>query len=270
MTHRVASLTALEILDSRGLPTESVQLSLADGPTGTADVPSGASAATREAVELRDGDQTRYGGAGVSGAVANVNGEIADALVGQVIENLAALDALLVDLDGTDAKGRLGANAIVGVSMAAARAFAGAAGQPLYRHLAPAGVEPRLPVPCFNVINGGRHAADRLQPQEFMVCPLGAPTFAEALRVGAEVYAALRGRLQAAGTAVGLGDEGGFAPELSTAEEALGMLVGAIADAGYSARRDGVAIALDPAASEFRGADGRYALVSAGGDHVVG
>jgi enolase len=253
---------AQEILDSRSRPTLSVRVTLTGGAAGNAGVPSGASTGTREAVELRDGDPARYGGAGVTVAVGNVNGEIADALAGRIVEDLASLDRLVIDLDGTETKRRLGANAIVGVSMAAARAMAAAHSQPLYRFLAPDGVEARLPVPCFNVINGGRHAANRLQPQEFMVCPLGAATFAEALRAGAEVYAALRSRLQAAGLAVGLGDEGGFAPELATTEEALDVLVAAIADAGYTPGRAGVAIALDPAASEFRGDDGRYALVT--------
>ncbi|HVM14850.1 MAG TPA: phosphopyruvate hydratase [Egibacteraceae bacterium] len=262
MAFEIASVHAQEILDSRSRPTLSVRVTLTGGAAGIAGVPSGASTGTREAVELRDGDPTRYGGAGVTGAVGNVNGEIADALAGRSVEDLAALDRLVIDLDGTDAKRRLGANAIVGVSMAAARAMAAAHGQALYRFLAPDGVEARLPVPCFNVINGGRHAANRLQPQEFMVCPLGAPTFAEALRAGAEVYAALSSRLQAAGLAVGLGDEGGFAPELATTEEALDVLVAAIADAGYTPGRAGVAIALDPAASEFRGDDGRYTLVT--------
>jgi enolase len=262
MTYRITDVAAQEILDSRGRPTVGVSVRLADGAAGEAGVPSGASTGTREAVELRDGDKARYGGAGVRQAVANVNGEIGDALRGRDIDGLVALDALLVELDGTDTKRRLGANAIVGVSMAAARAFAAAEGRPLYRFLAPAGVEARLPVPCFNVINGGRHAANRLQPQEFMICPLGAPSFAEAMRAGAEVYTALRARLHAAGMAVGLGDEGGFAPDLATAEEALDELVTAIGDAGYTPGRNGVAIALDPAASEFRGSDGRYELVA--------
>jgi enolase len=262
MTYRITDVAAQEILDSRGRPTVAVSVRLANGAAGEAGVPSGASTGTREAVELRDGDTARYGGAGVRQAVANVNGEIADVLTGRDLDGLAAVDALLVELDGTDTKRRLGANAIVGVSMAAARAFAAADGRPLYRFLAPAGVEARLPVPCFNVINGGRHAANRLQPQEFMICPLGAPTFAEAMRAGAEVYAALRARLHAAGMAVGLGDEGGFAPDLATAEEALDELVAAIGDAGYTPGRDGVAVALDPAASEFRGSDGRYELVA--------
>jgi enolase len=262
MTYRITDVAAQEILDSRGRPTVGVSVRLADGAAGEAGVPSGASTGTREAVELRDGDKARYGGAGVRQAVANVNGEIGDALRGRDIDGLVTLDALLVELDGTDTKRRLGANAIVGVSMAAARAFAAAEGRPLYRFLAPAGVEARLPVPCFNVINGGRHAANRLQPQEFMICPLGAPSFAEAMRAGAEVYTALRARLHAAGMAVGLGDEGGFAPDLATAEEALDELVTAIGDAGYTPGRNGVAIALDPAASEFRGSDGRYELVA--------
>jgi enolase len=262
MAFEIASVRAQEILDSRSRPTLSVRLALVGGAVGVAGVPSGASTGTREAVELRDGDPARYGGAGVTRAVDNVNGEIADALTGRGVDGLAAVDRLLIDLDGTDTKGRLGANAIVGVSMAAARAMAAARGVPLYRFLAPGGVGARLPVPCFNVINGGRHAANRLQLQEFMVCPLGAPSFAEALRAGAEVYAALRSRLQGAGLAVGLGDEGGFAPELATPEEALDVLVAAIADAGYAPGRDGVAIALDPAASEFRGPDGRYTLVA--------
>jgi enolase len=262
MAFEISSVRAQEILDSRGRPTVSVNLEMSGGAVGTAGVPSGASTGTREAVELRDGDPARFGGAGVTKAVGHVNGEIADSLAGRSVEDLAALDRLLIDLDGTDTKSRLGANAIVGVSMAAARAMAVSRGEALYRYLAPDGVEPRLPVPCFNVINGGRHAANRLQPQEFMVCPLGAPTFAEALRAGAEVYAALRARLQAGGLAVGLGDEGGFAPELATTEEALDVLVAAIADAGYPAGRDGVAVALDPAASEFRGPDGRYTLVT--------
>lgn len=262
MAYEIASVHAREILDSRGRPTVSVQVTLVGGAVGAAGVPSGASTGTREAVELRDGDPGRFGGAGVTRAVSNVNGEIADALVGRGVHGVDGLDQLLIDLDGTDTKGRLGANAIVGVSMAAARAMAAARGEPLYRFLAPEGVTARLPAPCFNVINGGRHAANRLQPQEFMVCPLGAPTFAEALRAGAEVYAALRARLQGAGLAVGLGDEGGFAPELATPEEALDLLVAAITEAGYTPGRDGVAIALDPAASEFRGSDGRYTLVA--------
>jgi enolase len=262
MTHRIEAVRAHEILDSRGRPTLSVSVVLDGGASGSAGVPSGASTGTREAVELRDGDPHRYGGAGVTGAVGNVTGEIADALRGRAVTDLAALDGILIDLDGTPNKARLGANAIVGVSMAGARALAVDRQMPLYRFLAPLGVAPRLPVPCFNVINGGRHAANRLQPQEFMICPIGAPTFAEALRAGAEVYAALRSRLQRNGLAVGLGDEGGFAPEIATLDEALDLIVGAIEDAGHTPGLEGVAIALDPAASEFRLPNGRYELVS--------
>jgi enolase len=180
-----------------------------------------------------------------------VNGEIAGALRGRAFADLAQLDAALIELDGTPDKARLGANAIVGVSMAAARAIAIAGGQPLWRSLAPAGVVPRLPVPHFNVINGGAHAPNRLDFQEFMLAPLGAPSMAEAVRAGAEVYAALRGRLAGRRLTTGLGDEGGFAPEIDSPEEVLSLLVGAIEDAGYWPGRDGVAIALDPAASEF-------------------
>jgi enolase len=260
MTHQIAAVSAQEILDSRSRPTLSVAVDLVGGAAGTAGVPSGASTGSREAVELRDGDPGRFGGEGVLGAVANVNGEIATALDGRSFECLADLDRALCDLDGTDTKGRLGANAIVGVSMAAARAMATADQVPLHEWLAPAGVQPRLPVPCFNVINGGRHAANALQPQEFMICRIGVPSFAEALRAGAEIYAALRSRLGASGLAIGLGDEGGFAPELHTTEHALDLIVDAIGDAGYRAGTDGVAIALDPAASEFCNENGTYQL----------
>jgi enolase len=208
-------------------------------------------------VELRDGDPARYGGKGVLRAVGHVNGEINQALAGRTFADLAELDRVLIELDGTDTKARLGANAIVGVSMAAARGFAALAGQPLWRYLTPAGVAARLPVPHFNVVNGGAHAPNALDFQEFMIAPVGAPTVAEAVRAGAEVYAALRARLAAAGHATGLGDEGGFAPEISEPEQVLAELVAAITDAGYAPSRDGVAIALDPAASEFY-RDGRY------------
>jgi enolase len=262
MTYRISSVDAHEILDSRGRPTVSVSVGVDDHPPAVAGVPSGASTGTREAVELRDGDPARYGGAGVERAVAHVNGEIGAALTDLVVDDLAQLDRALIELDGTATKSRLGANAIVGVSMAAARAMAHSENVPLYRFLAPADVTQRLPVPCFNVINGGQHAVNQLQPQEFMICPIGVPSFAEALRAGAEVYGALRARLQHQRLAVGLGDEGGFAPEIATLEEALDLIVAAIADAGYEAGPNGIAIALDPAASEFRTADGRYELVA--------
>jgi enolase len=220
-------------------------------------VPSGASTGTREAVELRDGDPARYGGKGVLRAVGNVNGEIDDALAGRTFTDLAELDQTLIALDGTDTKSRLGANALVGVSIAAARAFAASAGVPLWEYLTPAGVAPRLPVPHFNVVNGGMHAPNNLDFQEFMIAPVGARSMAEAVRAGAEIYAALRARLAAAGHATGLGDEGGFAPDLTHPEHVLDQLVAAITDAGYQPGRDSVAISLDPAASEFH-RDGRY------------
>jgi enolase len=224
-------------------------------------VPSGASTGTREAVELRDGDPARFGGQGVRTAVANVNGEIAQALAGRAFADAAEVDAALIELDGTGTKSRLGANAVIGVSMAAARAEAAAAGQELWRYLAErAGTADaaRLPVPHFNVVNGGAHAPGPLDFQEFMLAPLGAPTLADAVRAGAEVYARLRARLSAAGHATGLGDEGGFAPAIARPEDVLQLLVEAIADAGYTPGRDGVAIALDPAASEFRAENGAY------------
>ena len=251
MTYRVGSLSAIEILDSRSRPTLAVSLALEGAAPVTAGVPSGASTGTREAVELRDGDKGRYGGLGVLQAVGNVNGEIAAALLGRSFADLGELDRALIDLDGTATKSRLGANAIVGVSMAAARAFAQAQGVPLWRYLTPAGVAARLPVPHFNVVNGGAHAANNLDFQEFMIAPLGAPSLAEAVRAGAEIYAELRALLAGAGHAVGLGDEGGFAPQIDTPEDVLALLVHAIEDAGYRPGRDGVAIALDPAASEF-------------------
>jgi enolase len=254
----ITAVSALEILDSRGRPTVQASVTLADGQVAVAGVPSGASTGSREAVERRDGDTDRYGGLGVRGAVEAVGGEIASRLGGREWDDLAEIDAALIALDGTADKSRLGANAIVGVSMACARALGRADGRELWDWLTPAGVAPRLPVPHFNVINGGAHAPNPLDFQEFMVAPLGAPSLREAVRAGAEVYGALRGLLAAKGYATGLGDEGGFAPQITEPEEALGLLVTAIGDAGYLAGRDGVAIALDPAASEFRADDGRY------------
>ena len=258
MPFKIADVQAMEILDSRARPTLSVVLTLADGTSARAGVPSGASTGSGEAVELRDGDPHRYRGAGVTRAVGNVNGEICKALSGRVFDTLADLDHTLIDLDGTANKARLGANAIVGVSIAAARARALHRDVPLWRELNPDGVAASLPVPHFNVLNGGAHAANKLDFQEFMIAPLGAPTLAEAVRAGAEVYAALRRDLAAAGHNTGLGDEGGFAPEVADAEYALQLLVSAIRDAGYEPGVDGVAIALDPAATGFRQADGSY------------
>ena len=254
----VTDLSALEILDSRGRPTLAVTISLADGSTGRAGVPSGASTGSREAVERRDGDPARYGGKGVLKAKAAVDGEIAGLLCGRSWNSLAEADQAMRDLDGTPNKGRLGANATVGTSMALARALARSASQPLWRWLTPDGVTPSLPVPHFNVLNGGVHAPNELDFQEFMIAPLGAPSMAEAIRAGAEVYAELRHELTEHKLSVGLGDEGGFAPDLTEPEQVLQLLTGAIAGAGYTPGRNGVAIALDLAASEFRQADGRY------------
>jgi len=268
----IQSIRAREILDSRGNPTVEAELTLDSGAWGRAAVPSGASTGTREAVELRDGDPRRYGGKGVLKAVGHVNGPIAEALLG-VEARQEAVDRRLVELDGTPNKGRLGANALLAVSLALARALAAEAGRPLYRALAApmghragnqAGEEPprRLPVPLMNVLNGGAHADNRLEMQEFMIVPAGAPSFAEALRYGAEVFHALRAVLKGRGLATGVGDEGGFAPELSSNAEAVELILEAIEKAGLRPGAD-VAIALDPAASEFH-RDGRYRLPSEG------
>ena len=254
----VADLSALEILDSRGRPTLAVMVRLADGTTTSARVPSGASTGSREAVERRDGDPARYEGKGVLGAAAAVNTEIAGLLRGRSWSSLAEADQAMIALDGTANKSRLGANATVGVSMALARALAGSAGVPLWQWLTPDGVAPSLPVPHFNVVNGGVHAPNELDFQEFMIAPVGAPSMAEAVRAGTEVYAALRRELTSRKLSTGLGDEGGFAPEITQPEDVLGLLLQAIGDAGYQTGAEGVSIALDPAASEFRQRDGRY------------
>ncbi len=258
----VTGLSALEILDSRGRPTLAVTVRLGDGSTATAGVPSGASTGSREAVERRDGDPARYEGMGVLGAAKAVDTEIAGLLRGRSWASLAEADQEMIGLDGTANKSRLGANAIVGVSMALARALANSAGIPLWRWLTPDGVTPSLPVPHFNVLNGGVHAPNSLNFQEFMIAPVGAPSMAEAVRAGAEVYAALRRELASRKLSTGLGDEGGFAPEITEPEEVLGLLVQAIGDAGYKTGTEGVSIALDPAASEFRQPDGRYKVAS--------
>ncbi|HTT89994.1 MAG TPA: phosphopyruvate hydratase [Acidimicrobiales bacterium] len=257
MTITISDLHAVEILDSRARPTLSVTLSTQQGPVLRAGVPSGASTGSREAVELRDGDRSRFGGQGVRNAVANVNGEIASALRGRTFSDLAEIDELLIGLDGTETKARLGANAVVGVSMAAAKAVAAIAGVPLWKTFVLSGAAARLPVPHFNVVNGGVHAPNELDFQEFMLAPLGSPNEAEAVRAGAEIYAALKRRLAGNGLATGLGDEGGFAPEIASPEDVLGILVDSITDAGYEASRNGVALAIDPASSEFY-RDGKY------------
>jgi enolase len=257
----IASLKAREILDSRGNPTLEVECWLESGAMGRAAVPSGASTGEHEALELRDGDG-RYGGKGVRKAVHNVSEIIAPAVLGRDPFDQAGLDALLLDLDGTPNKGKLGANAILGVSLAAAKSAAEDRGVPLYRHLG--GLPARiLPVPMMNVLNGGAHADNNVDLQEFMVVPLGADSFREALRWGAEVFHALKGVLKKRGLASGVGDEGGFAPNLRSNEEALQVLVEAIEKAGYEPGRQ-VALALDPAASEFF-RDGVYVLQGEGG-----
>ncbi|MEU4088951.1 phosphopyruvate hydratase [Streptomyces aureus] len=260
MSLDIAHLHAVEILDSRARPTLAVTLTTADGTRVRAGVPSGASTGTREAVELRDADRRRFGGQGVTEAVAHVNGEIADALAGRDFSSFAEVDAALIELDGTQTKSRLGANAVIGVSLAAVRAQAAGAGQEVWRYLADVGgVQPLLPVPHFNIVNGGAHAANELDFQEFMIAPIGAPSLPEAVRAGAEVYARLKARLAREGHPTGLGDEGGFALDIARPEDVLALLVEAITDAGYTPGRGGIALALDPAASEFRDPDsGRY------------
>ncbi|HLY39327.1 MAG TPA: phosphopyruvate hydratase [Candidatus Binatia bacterium] len=258
----IERIHAREILDSRGHPTLEAIVVLAGGASGTGAVPSGASTGEHEALELRDGDPKRYGGKGVRCAVANVNETIAAALRGADATDQAAVDARLVALDGTNDKSRLGANAILAVSLATARAAAAAMKRPLYRALGGDGAT-LLPVPLMNVINGGAHATNPLDVQEFMIVPHGAPTFAEAIRVGAEVYHALRKALDRRGLTTAVGDEGGFAPALASHEEALDFLVDAVRGAGYEPGRD-VSLALDVAASELA-ADGGYVFKKSGG-----
>lgn len=249
MTHTISSIRAAEILDSRGNPTIRVFLMTTDGQVSVASVPSGASTGAFEAHELRDGDPKRYGGKGVLKAVANINEVIAPKLRGADPRQQERIDELLIELDGTADKSNLGANAIVGVSMAVARAGARLSSQPLYRYLGGA-TAALLPVPMMNVINGGGHAQNSLDFQEFMVVPHGAPTFAEALRYGAETFHALRVILNRKGYSTGVGDEGGFAPNLKSNEEACDLIVEAIVAAGFSPGGD-ISIALDPAASAF-------------------
>jgi len=261
MKATITSLSAIEILDSRGNPTVCATVHLENGITASASVPSGVSTGEREAVELRDGDPARYGGKGVLRAVANIEGEIASALRGMEATNQDGLDRRMIDLDGTPDKSRLGANAIIGVSMAAARAGAAARGLPLYRHLGGTNT-PVLPVPCLNVINGGRHADNTVDFQEFKIAPLSAPTFREAIRMGVETFQALKGILHDRHYGTGIGDEGGFAPDLETNDEAVEIILAAIEKAGYRAGDD-IAICLDPATSEMW-KDGRYEFFKSG------
>ena len=260
----IERVEAREIMDSRGNPTVEVDIWTRSGHLGRAAVPSGASTGSREALELRDGDTARYGGKGVSQAVGFVNGEIAEAVTGLSLGGLAeqqALDEALIALDGTETKARLGANAMLGVSLAAAHAAAAEAGVPLYRFIG--GEEAHLlPAPMMNVLNGGAHADNNVDVQEFMLYPLGAPTFSEALRWGAEVFHTLRGVLSEKGYATSVGDEGGFAPDLSSNDEALELILHAIEKAGYRPGDD-IALALDPASTEFF-EEGQYVLAGEG------
>jgi enolase len=257
----IVDVHARQILDSRGNPTVEVDVTLEDGSIGRAAVPSGASTGAHEAVELRDGDKSRWGGKGVSKAVQAVNGEIAEEVVGLEAEDQILLDRAMIALDGTENKGRLGANAILGVSLASAKAAADAIGLPLYRYVG--GVDANLlPTPMMNILNGGVHADNGIDFQEFMVMPVGAPTFAEALRCGAEIFHALKSGLHQAGLSTAVGDEGGFAPALNTAREALDFIEKAVSAAGYKLGDD-VLLAMDPAASEFF-KNGRYELKGEG------
>jgi enolase len=258
---QIAKIHAREILDSRGNPTLEAEVTLASGYTGRAAVPSGASTGTKEAVELRDGDKTRYLGKGVKKAVANVNGAIATALKGFDGADQQGLDAKLIDLDGSDNKGVLGANALLGVSLANAHAVAAARGLPLWKHLA-GSREVALPVPMMNIINGGAHADNNVDLQEFMILPLGLPSFSEALRAGTEVFHALKSVLKSRGLSTAVGDEGGFAPDLKSNEEALETILEAINKAGYKVGED-IALGLDVASSEFYD-NGKYNLVGEG------
>ena len=255
---RIEAVRAREVIDSRGNPTVEADVLLAGGGAGSASVPSGASTGSREAVELRDGDPGRYGGKGVARAVANVEREIAPALRGESAGEQARVDARLCELDGTSNKARLGANAILAVSLASARAVAASRGQWLYEHLAMlAGSRATtMPVPMMNLVNGGAHADNNVEVQEFMIVPCGASSFREAVRCGAEVFHALKALLLARGLSTAVGDEGGVAPDLASSREALDLILEAIAAAGYEAGRE-VFIAIDVASSEFR-RDGRY------------
>ncbi len=257
----IVDVHARQILDSRGNPTVEVDVTLEDGSMGRAAVPSGASTGAHEAVELRDGDKSRWGGKGVEKAVQAVNGEIASAVVGLEAEDQAELDLTLNTLDGTHNKARLGANAILGVSLAAAKAAADAMGTPLYRYVG--GVSSDiLPVPMMNILNGGAHADNPIDFQEFMVMPVGAPTFSEALRCGTEIFHSLKSALHKAGLATAVGDEGGFAPNIASAREALDFILRSVESAGYKAGTD-VVLALDCAATEFF-KDGKYELEGEG------
>jgi enolase len=257
----IADITAREILDSRGNPTIEVDVVLESGAMGRAAVPSGASTGAHEAVELRDGDKSRFGGKGVLNAVANVEGEILEAVGGIDATEQVVIDNIMIDLDGTPNKSRLGANAILGVSLAVAKAAASDQGQPLYRYVGGAYAR-TLPVPMMNIINGGKHADNPIDIQEFMIQPISAPTLADAVRMGSEVFQMLKKGLHDAGHNTNVGDEGGFAPNLKSADEALSFIIKAVEKAGYRAGED-ITFALDPASSEFF-KDGKYHLEGEG------
>ncbi len=261
----IVDVIAREILDSRGNPTVEADVVLDSGASGRAAVPSGASTGSKEAIELRDGDAKRYFGKGVQRAVENVDTEITEAILGLDASEQSLIDKTLIDLDGTDNKSRLGANAILAVSCAVAKAAAEESGLPLYRYLGGAG-EMQLPVPLMNVINGGAHANNRIDMQEFMLVPIGAPTFREGLRYGAEVFHTLKKIIDARGMPTTVGDEGGFAPDLESNEAALQLLLEAIDKAGYTAGTD-IALAIDCAASEYY-KDGRYVLQGEGATYT--
>jgi enolase len=261
MKIRIDAIDALEILDSRGNPTVRVNVHLDDGTVGTASVPSGASTGENEAVELRDGEKNRYGGKGVRKAIKNIDKVLAPGLKGMDPRRQAEIDYRMIELDGTENKAKLGANAMLGISQAVARAAAQACGLPLYAYLGGAGAV-RLPIPMMNVLNGGKHADSGMDFQEFMIFPVGAPTFAEALRYGAETFHALHKILAARGYSTSVGDEGGYAPQLKSNDEACDLIVEAIAAAGYKSGQD-IAIALDPAASSFY-EKGKYRLSRSG------
>ncbi len=257
----IIDIQAREILDSRGTPTVEVDVMLENGAFGRAAVPSGASTGAHEAVELRDGDKTRFNGKGVLKAVDAVNTEIYDAVVGMDAEDQMAIDQTMIELDGTENKGRLGANAILGVSLATAKAAAEAVGLPLYNYIGGTFAHV-LPTPMMNILNGGKHADNPIDIQEFMIMPVSAPSVAEAIRMGAEVFQALKGNLKAAGMNTNVGDEGGFAPNIGSAKEALDFIVKSIETAGYKAGED-VVLALDAASSEFY-KDGKYVMAGEG------
>ena len=262
----IINVQALEILDSRGNPTVEVSLTLEDGTEARAAVPSGASTGEREACEIRDGDKKRYGGKGVLKAVENVNKVIAKEIIGKCFVSQRELDYSMINLDGTPAKSKLGANAILGVSMAYARAEAMSANIPLYQYLGGSNAH-LLPVPCLNIINGGKHADNNVDFQEFMIAPHGAKTFTESIRMGIEVFHSLKSVLKAKGYSTGVGDEGGFAPDLKSNDEAVEVILEAIGKAGYKAGEE-VSICLDPAASELW-EDGKYKLFKSTGKFLT-